>query len=140
MGFWKEVTRLKIPVKVLSGGHVLTDKHLPVPIQIATFAKGDNPGEVMAILPMIKEKKVFKFTNLEWEESHARSGGKAAVGAIAGSIVAGPLGTIAGAAIGGKKQDTSKAYMFLTDQEGNEHRVHIYCDEKLYSQLSFLLS
>jgi hypothetical protein len=138
MGFWKEAMRLKVPVKVLSGGHALTDIKVNIPIKSITFVKGDNPGEVFTIIPLLKGKKAFMFTNIEWEESHQRSGGKAAVGAIVGSVV-GPLGTIAGAAVGGKKIDTSKAYMFLTDQEGNEHRIHIYCDEKLYKQLSLLL-
>jgi outer membrane lipoprotein SlyB len=86
-------------------------------------------------------KKKWTLAGIDWEESHTRSAGKAAAGAIVGKMVAGTVGGIAGAAIGGKKKDTSKAYLHLRvrDQEGVEHTIHIKCDEKLYRQLSALL-
>ncbi|WP_370221977.1 hypothetical protein [Cytobacillus sp.] len=131
---WKDIFKVRIPITVLAGGQILTDKKLAVPIQSVNFSQGKNPGEIVANVPFAGEK-VFNFTNIEWEESHSRSAGKAAAGAIIGSV-AGPVGTIAGAALGGKKKDTSKAFMYLVDQEGQEHRVHIKCDEKTYVQLA----
>jgi hypothetical protein len=137
MGF-KDLFKQRIAINILSGGHVLTDKHIPTPIQIANITKGNKRGEIIAEIPFAG-KKAFTLKGIEWEESHTRSGGKAAAGAIIGSIV-GPVGTVAGAAIGGKKKDTSKAYLILVDQEGNEHQVHIHCDQNLYIQLAGLLS
>ncbi|WP_137744524.1 hypothetical protein [Robertmurraya siralis] len=137
MGF-KDIFKQRFPIKILSGGHILTKKPLPTPIQVANVTKGKAPGQIIIEVPFA-DKTPFQLKGIEWEESHARSGGKAAVGAIAGSVVAGPLGTIAGAAVGGKRKDTSKAFLILEDQEGTEHQLHIHCDQNLYVQLSGLM-
>lgn len=134
----KDLFKQRIPINILSGGHILTKKPLPTPIKVANVVKGKAPGQIVVEVPFA-DKTPFNLRGIEWEESHARSGGKAAVGAIAGTVVAGPLGTIAGAAIGGKRQDTSKAFLILEDMEGNEHQLHIHCDQNLYVQLSGLL-
>ncbi|MEH6948302.1 hypothetical protein V7068_14775 [Bacillus sp. JJ634] len=70
--------------------------------------------------------------------SHSREfhGNKAEAGAILGTVVAGPLGTIAGAAIGGKKKDTSTAYIYLIDDDSVEHEVHVQCTKEQYTQIS----
>jgi hypothetical protein len=128
----------RIPIGILSGGHILTDKPIQVPIRFINIVKGDHPGEIITEVPFA-DKKNWILTGIDWEESHTRSGGKAAAGAIVGTLVAGPLGGIAGAAVGGRRKDTSKAYLHLRDQENNEHTIHIKCDEKLYRQLSALL-
>jgi hypothetical protein len=48
----------------------------------------------------------FPFAGARLQRIHeSRSAGKAASGAIAGALLLGPLGAIAGAAIGGKKQN-----------------------------------
>jgi hypothetical protein len=57
-------------------------------------------------IPFKRERydRVFPLAECEVERlEERRSGGKAAVGAIAGALLAGPLGLIAGAAIGGRK-------------------------------------
>lgn len=135
---WKEMFRSRVPIQILSGGHVLTDKHIPVPIRNANLVKGDKPGEVITELPFA-DKKRWHLVNIEWEESSTRSAGKAAAGAIAGTVVAGPIGTIAGAAMGGKKKDTSKAFVYLVDEDGEEHALHIRCDQKQYVQIASYL-
>jgi len=132
---WKELFRSRIPIQILSGGHVLTDKHIPIPITSASIIKGDNPGEVITEVPF-SDKKRWHIVNIEWEESSTRSAGKAAAGAIAGTVVAGPIGTIAGAAMGGKKKDTSKAFVYLVGEDNVEHALHIRCDQKQYTQIS----
>jgi|GEM_PF-6892925 len=134
---FKDFFKERIPVEVLSGGHILTDNPAAPAVNKAAIMKGDEPGQVYA--NTMYGQKPFTFNRIEWDESHARSGGKAAVGAIAGTMVAGPLGGIAGAAIGGKRKDTSKAFLYLQEQEGVEHKVHINCDEKLYKKLSTFL-
>lgn len=137
MGF-KDLFKQQITITILSGGRILTDKQIRTTIQVANITKGKAPGEIIATVPFAG-KKTFKLIAVNWEESHARSGGKAAAGAIAGTLIAGPLAGVAGAALGGKRKDTSKAYLHLIDQEGIEHQVHIQCDQRLYTQLSNLI-
>ncbi|PJN92038.1 hypothetical protein, partial [Bacillus sp. mrc49] len=81
-------------------------------------------------------QKHFTFSRISWEPSGSRSVGKAAGGAILGTVVAGPLGTIAGAALGAKKKDNSTAYLYLVDEEGVNHEVHIKCTQDQYRQIS----
>jgi hypothetical protein len=138
MVMFKNLFKQRISIEILSGGHILTDKPIPTPIRFINIVKGNQPGEIITEV-LFADKKNWTLISIDWEESHTRSAGKAAAGAIVGKMVAGTVGGIAGAAIGGKKIDTSKAYLHLRDEEGNEHTLHIKCDEKLYRQLSALL-
>jgi hypothetical protein len=138
MVMFKNLFKQRIPIEILSGGHILTDKPIPTPIRFVNIVKGDQPGEIITEVPFADKKK-WTLVGIDWEESHTRSAGKAAAGAIVGKMVAGTTGAIVGAAMGGKQIDTSKAYLHLRDQEGNEHTLHIKCDEKLYRQLSALM-
>jgi hypothetical protein len=124
-----------IEVEILAGGHLIADKKYGL-MKKAKIMEGDSQGEV--ILKCLYGQRAYKFDGIEWEESGKRSGGKAAVGAIAGTLVAGPLGTIAGAAIGGRRKDTSKAFVYLIDDQGNEQRLHIYCNEEQYRKIAAL--
>jgi hypothetical protein len=132
----KEIFKQRINVEILSGGHVLTDKDMPV--RFINIVKGEQPGEIITEVPFADKKK-WTLAGIDWEESHTRSAGKAAAGAIVGKMVAGTTGAIVGAAMGGKQIDTSKAYLRLRDVDGTEHTLHIKCDEKLYRQLSALM-
>jgi hypothetical protein len=132
----KDLFKQRIPILIMSGGQALTKGNGGA--TSVNIMKGKEQGEIIAKVPLGGGDFTFRFTNIEWEESHTRSAGKAAVGAIVGSV-AGPVGTIAGAAVGGKKKDTSKAFMYVTDLEGHEHQWHIKCDETMYRQLSGLL-
>jgi hypothetical protein len=139
MGFkdlFKGAMKKRITLDILAGGNDLTAKVLPVPIKNAILIQGDQRGQVIVEVPFAS-KTPFVLTGIEWEESATRSGGKAAIGAIAGTVIAGPLGTIAGAAIGGRKKDNSKAFVYLTNSEtGEEVTVHIRCDEKTYTEVN----
>jgi len=135
---WKELFRQRVAVKILSGGHNLSKVALPTPIVNASIAKGDKPGEVFTYTAF-GGKLAWKLAGVEWEESATRNAGKAAGGAIAGTIVAGPLGGIAGAAVGGRRKDTSKAYVYLVGEDGVEHALHIHCDQKQYVMISAML-
>jgi len=130
VSFFKEAFRQRINVEVLAG-HPEGARHV-------NFAKSDSPGDVyIEITP--KHRRLYRLDKISWTPSGQRSAGKAAAGAIAGTIVAGPLGTIAGAAIGGKRKDTSKAYVTLTDVEtGEEVELHIVCDQAKYTQIDRL--
>lgn len=81
---------------------------------------------------------LINVTKIVWDEKGQRSLGKAAVGAIVGGILTGGLGTIAGAAFGGRKKDNSLAV--VTFMEGPvEHTMYFRCDQKEYAKLSALL-
>ena len=127
--------RPRVTVKVLAGGHVLTDvEEGKSMVNRIAIMKGREPGEVE--IGTLFGRKFFKFSRITWERSSERNIGKAAGGAIAGTLIAGPLGTIAGAAIGGKKKDTSTAYVYLIDENGTEHEVHIACNKDQYKQIA----
>lgn len=138
-GFFKDAMKKRIPLDVLAGGNALTDKQLGTPIRNAVMIVGDQRGEVVIDVPFAS-KTPFKLDGIEWEESATRSAGKAAGGAILGTVVAGPLGTIAGAAVGGRKKDNSKAFVYLINPKtGEEVTIHIRCDQKTYTEISSLM-
>ncbi|MGC4378419.1 hypothetical protein WD019_16060 [Fictibacillus sp. Mic-4] len=134
----KSIFKKRINLDILSGGNHITNKELPVPIKNAVMIEGDQRGAVVIQVPFAS-KLPFILDGIEWEESAKRSGGKAAAGAILGSL-AGPVGTIAGAAIGGRRRDNSKAYVYLINPETNEEvTLHIRCDEKTYREIASLM-
>lgn len=71
---------------------------------------------------------------LEWDEKGKRSAGKAAAGAIIGGLATGGLGVIAGAAIGGRKKDTSCTIMTV-DDDGIEYTLYFRTSGKEYNKL-----
>jgi hypothetical protein len=82
-----------------------------------TITKTKEPGlvKLQAGLSLVQKRRI---KNIEWEFKQERSGGKAAVGAIGGGLVAGPMGLIAGAALGGRKKEASTAVINL--EEGGQ--------------------
>ncbi|MGP9042087.1 hypothetical protein [Cytobacillus kochii] len=96
--------------------------------------KTKTPGLVkfQAGLTLTVQKTV---TNIAWEHKEGRSAGKAAVGAAAGGILAGPLGLLAGAAIGGKKNEISTAILTLDSGEQLMVRMTAKEYEALHSWL-----
>jgi hypothetical protein len=135
MGFWKNAFKRRINLDILSGGQYLNEHSIPV--KVAVLVEGDQRGEVFTQIGLTKTP--WKLDGIEWEESATRSAGKAAGGAIVGTLVAGPLGTIAGAAIGGRKRDNSKAFVYLINPETNEEvTLHIRCTESQYREITSL--
>ncbi|MFS0776273.1 hypothetical protein ABC255_09725 [Neobacillus sp. 3P2-tot-E-2] len=136
MGFFKEffskenMLRTRINVEIIAGH--------PTNARYCNIASGNKPGEVFLELSA-KHKTVYRPIGIEWEESSTRSAGSAAMGALAGKMVGGTVGGIAGAAVGGRKRDNSKAYVYLEDLEtGEEVTLHIRCDEATYRQIDTL--
>lgn len=84
----------------------------------------------------IKKEKYY-FLGFDNTLSHERSVGKAATGAIVGGVLTGGIGAVAGAAIGGKKKDTSTAQLTFVDYETEQKfTIQIKCDKNLRNQLS----
>lgn len=131
----KDLFKERINLSIIAGGHILTDKELPVPVQNAVLTAGKKRGQVEISVPFAG-KKGWTLTSVEWEESHARNVGKAAAGVIVGGVLTGGVGAVVGGAIGAKRKDTSKAYIVIVDKEGIEHELHINCDQQLYTKLS----
>jgi hypothetical protein len=137
MGFWKNAFRERINFEILSGGRGLTTRDIPV--RFVNMMKTEERGVVEFEIPSASNS-IFKLDGIEWEESARRSAGKAAGGAVIGTVLAGPLGGIAGAAVGGRRRDNSKAYVYLINPEtGEEVELHIRCDEALYRKISGLI-
>lgn len=57
----------------------------------------------------VRQKKLQLERIESWEAKEERSVGKSAVGAIGGGLLAGPLGLLAGAALGARKKEASTA-------------------------------
>ncbi|NIK67951.1 hypothetical protein [Paenibacillus sp. BK720] len=79
-------------------------------------------------------KKEGQLLGIDWQESGKRSAGKAAAGAIIGSL-AGPIGTVAGAAIGGRRKDSSTAILSV-EVDGQQYSVYVRCSEDEFKTIS----
>ncbi|WP_259544513.1 hypothetical protein MHI39_20080 [Heyndrickxia sp. FSL K6-6286] len=135
---FKDSLKRRVPLDILSGGNSLnlTEKRLAAGIRQAIMIEGKERGEVTIQIPFLS-KNVWLLDGIEWEESAKRSAGKAATGAIVGGVLTGGVGAIAGAAIGGRRRDNSKAFVYLINPETNEEvAIHIRCDEKQYREIS----
>lgn len=136
-GFWRELFCKRVQIKVLAGGHALTDlDEAKGVLKNVALLKGDKSGEVIAV--SMYGRKTFTFDNISWERNETRSAGKAAAGAIVAGALTGGLGAIAGAAIGGRKKDQSTAFIYLLDEDGKEHEIHIECTKQLYTEIDRL--
>lgn len=138
MGFFKELFKERITLEIIAGGHILTDKPIQATIRQAVLMPEKQRGKVIISIPFA-DKKEWIIKKVEWEESYVRNIGTTAAGTIVGGIVGGVGGAVIGAAIGGKRKDKSKAFIVISDLEGNEHELHIQCDQQLYSRLSNLV-
>lgn len=107
--------------------------------QKVAIIEGSERGTALFHVPA-KVKETFIIASIEWEEKGERSGGKAAGGAIGGALLAGPLGAIAGAAIGGRKRDASTAIITMKEIGSNaEYKLHVRCTAKDYGTVSEML-
>ncbi|MET3320536.1 hypothetical protein ACFY5J_20835 [Peribacillus butanolivorans] len=132
MGFWKQVFRLR--VSVLEGGHVLTDnvegKGL---VNRMSVIKGRKSGEVKVTTAF--GQKHFTLSRIEWEQSGNRNVGKANGSTILSTALVGSVGTIAEVAVRAMKKDNSTAYIYLIDEEGEEHKILVQCTKEQFIQI-----
>ena len=135
MNFWQDPEEPCVTVNVIAGGHIFTDiPRFKSLIDSVSITKGREPGEVETLT--VVGCKYFKFSRVSWNKSGERSLVKTAGGALAGTLLAGPFGAIAGGLIGAKKKDTSTAYLYLIDDNWIEHEVHIRCNMAEYQAIS----
>lgn len=98
---------MKVRLKYL-GGH----PDLVGPRDVNIERQGDN----LEIGPLMIPKS--RILGLNMDRAHARSGGKAAAGAVVGGLLTGGIGALAGAAIGGRKRDDSTIILTVQDYSG----------------------
>lgn len=65
-------------------------------------------------------KEEFYLRNIQTVEQYKRSAGAAAVGGIAGSLLLGGVGLLAGSAIGGKRKEDNNYIITLQDMKTEE--------------------
>lgn len=123
----ESIKKTRVAVKLVSGKEQLGTKKDSITLVEL------EPGIVSANV------RQYKFTGFDWAEQKYRSGGKAVTGAVIGGVLTGGLGVLAGAAIGGKRRDASKATIHLTDRGTNKPvQLIIECDEKKARELGKL--
>lgn len=119
--------KTRVAVKLVSGKEQLGSKKDSITLVEL------EPGIVSANV------RQYKFTGFDWGEQKYRSGGKAVAGAVIGGVLTGGIGVLAGAAIGGKRRDASKATIHLVDRGTNKPvQLIIECDEKKARELGKL--
>lgn len=104
-----------------------------------TVWKGDAKN-TLEIQQMTGNKNhyIVDVVGIEWDEQAKRSVGKAAVGAILGGLLTGGVGVIAGAAVGGRRQDNSVAVVTYKDSN-IEKELYFRADASKYQELLKLL-
>ncbi|MGE7191739.1 hypothetical protein [Lysinibacillus fusiformis] len=97
------------------------------------IAKGKETNELYI------ETLEVKLLDYQWGEKSMRSAGKAATGAVIGTVLTGGLGGLAvGAAIGGKKKDNSTLTLAF-EENGQNYNIMLRCDEKQFKKFSATL-
>ncbi|OXS77915.1 glycine zipper family protein [Domibacillus enclensis] len=103
-------------------------------------------GKDVRILPGNETGKLridsilFRVKGVDWGEKTKRSGGKAAVGTIVGTVLAPGVGTVAGAAIGGRRRDDSILTMQIEDDLNITYTAYFRCNNEEYQQILKMFS
>lgn len=107
---FKDMMKKQTAFEVI-GGKNLFNKSLGNVYKMVSEEKEHGEGVVKV------KGKLYYYLGAHKEESHTRSAGKAAAGAIIGGALTGGVGAIVGAAVGGKKKDASSFFVDFMDIE-----------------------
>lgn len=121
----------KITLELVAGYKTIKGKEV-------TLIQGDEPRKITFTTGIFCVPVQYEVIGIDWQESAKRSAGKAAAGAIIGGVLTGGIGLVAGAAIGGKRKDTSTAVITVLDN-GVEGSFYVRCNGKQYEELTGLL-
>ncbi|MBT2714753.1 hypothetical protein [Bacillus sp. ISL-57] len=139
MGFWRQVIKPRIQVSVLAGGHVLTDGvEGNKSVNRMTIMKWGQQGEVKVTTAF--GQKYFKLSRIEWEHNESRNVGKSKNSTILSTALVGSVGAITDIAVRAMKKETSNAYIYLFDEEGEEHKTLIQCTKEQFTEISRLIN
>jgi hypothetical protein len=122
---------IKIKLEVVAGNKA-------IPTGKVEISKGGKPQELTFKWSMFSSKTV-PVRSIDWQEKSESNAGEAIVGAIAGAVLSGGIGAVAGAAIGGRKQNTSTARLTILDDDNREQELYLRCNGKEYELLQRLL-
>lgn len=98
------------------------------------ISRGKQPG-TLKFKTGIFSSTIKPVVSIDWMQAGARSAGKAAAGAIIGGVLTGGIGAIAGAAIGGRKKDTSTAVIRFEDGQ----QLFVAANGKEFEKLQMLM-
>lgn len=130
MSFLKDVFKKRTAFTVV-GGQNLLPKSLGNGYHMISEHKQHGEGVVKI------KGKLYYFLGAHLEQSHTRSAGKAAAGALIGGALTGGAGAIVGGAIGGRKKDTSTFWIDFADYETKqEFSVQVKQASGNFSQIS----
>ncbi len=136
----KEKVINKLDLRLISGASLILNKKNASNDQYVCFRQLENDIIKVHLLLNKSKAKKYYLTNVEWNFQEGRSGGKIAGGALVGTLVAGPLGTIAGAGMGSGKKDQSVAQVTLYNiEEKREFTIAVKCTVDEYSSLSSMI-
>ena len=109
MGFFSSMFEKRTGFEVVGGQNMLPKSAGNAYVMLTDKKKGDG---VVTI-----KKKNYYYLGSHLEQSHTRSAGKTAAGAIIGGVLTGGVGAVVGGAIGARKKDTSLIWIDLADYE-----------------------
>ena len=120
----------KVTLEIVAGNALVSGKKV-------TISKGKTPGRLLFNVTF-KVCKEFDVVTIDWEEKGTRNAGKAAAGAIAGGLVTGGWGLLAGAALGGQKKDISTA-VITVEEAGRQYKLTVRCSASDFETLNRIL-
>lgn len=119
--------KINLTLEVVAGNPI-------IPTGKVTITTGDKPYELNFKISWTTTKKAT-VRSISWQEKKERNAGTTIVGAVAGAVLSGGIGAVAGAAIGARTQDTSTAVMVIADEKGREFELYLRCNGKEYETL-----
>lgn len=140
---WSDYKRLQVDTAVSIAEK---QEYKPVTVEViagntliqrgkVTISKGNKPQELIFKTGAFSKTPAIVH-GIAWEFREERDIGKAAAGAIAGGLLTGGLGAVAGAVVGGRKQDASIAVLSV---EGGNGLVYVRCNAQEYEALQQLI-
>jgi hypothetical protein len=127
MGIWKELTRKRETVGYIGGFPNV--KYFDHNRETIDIYQHDKKGKLILQYGFASDL-TCTVLDIQWYENitSERNVGKAAVGAITGGVIAGPIGMVVGGALGAKKKRKDQSHAVLRIRFNNrEWDVHIYC-------------
>lgn len=115
MSFFKDMFRKQTAFEVIGGQNLFKKSSANIYKMVTENDEG-----------LVKVKgKLYYFLGIDKNINHERSVGKAAAGAIVGGVLTGGIGAIAGAAIGGRKKESSTFYLDLDYDTRQQFTVQV---------------
>jgi len=123
--------KIDMQLQVIAGNHY-------IPTGKVTITNGATLRELKFKISWTNTQTAV-VRSIEWQGKKESSAKGAIGGAVAGAILSGGIGAIAGAAIGGRSKDASTAVIGLEDDKGQVSEIYVKCSGKEYETLQRLI-